>query len=206
MEKAAIRKSIRLYQHKIKRVLDIIISILLIVLSLIPGILIAILIKLTSHGPIFFRQQRVGKDGQLFWIYKFRSMRVDAPHQKSTAEFIDANQYITKIGYIIRKTSIDEIPQLLNVFKGDMSIVGPRPLIPAERAINQQRHDLGIDSILPGITGLAQVNGRDRLNDSQKLRFDYQYYQQIGFCLDLRIIIKTITNVLTSKDIQDGQS
>lgn len=198
--------NVYVYRDIVKRILDIIVSLVLLTILLIPGILIAILIKLTSKGPIFFKQERVGWNSQLFNIYKFRSMAVDAPHNMTTAAFTNANQYITTVGRFLRKTSIDELPQLLNVLKGDMSIVGPRPLIPAEHAINYQRHELGIDQLLPGITGLAQVNGRDLLNDQDKLAFDKQYYEHVSFLMDTKIIVKTIANVIISKDIQDGQS
>lgn len=191
------------YQNSIKRLLDIIASLFLIVICFIPGIIIALLIKLTSKGPIFFKQLRVGKNGQLFYIYKFRSMSINAPHQKSTSEFNEANRYITKVGHFIRKTSIDELPQLFNVLNGKMSIVGPRPLIPEEKRINQQRHQLKIDHLLPGITGLAQVNGRDRITNRNKLAYDYQYYQNISLSLDAKIIFTTIKKVLMRKDIKD---
>ena len=169
MEKARAKKRLSLYRIFTKRVLDIIASALLLIIFLIPGLIIATLIKLTSPGPVLFRQQRVGKYGRPFIIYKFRSMTVNAPAQKSTAEFTNANQYITGIGHFLRKTSVDELPQLLNVLKGDMSVVGPRPLIITEKSINQRRHELGI----------------------------------VSFGLDLKIVVKTISNVLMSKDIED---
>ena len=203
MEKARAKKRLSLYRIFTKRVLDIIASALLLIIFLIPGLIIATLIKLTSPGPVLFRQQRVGKYGRPFIIYKFRSMTVNAPAQKSTAEFTNANQYITGIGHFLRKTSVDELPQLLNVLKGDMSVVGPRPLIITEKSINQRRHELGIDQLLPGITGLAQVNGRDHLNDHTKLIYDYRYCQNVSFGLDLKIVVKKISNVLMSKDIED---
>ncbi len=205
MRKTQANISLRFYQDIVKRLLDLITSLIFLLLLLAPGVVIAILIKLTSPGPVFFKQIRVGKNGQLFKIFKFRSMTIDAPHQKATAEFFDANHYITGIGRFLRKTSIDELPQLWNVFKGDMSVVGPRPLIPAENQINHQRHALKIDRVLPGITGLAQVNGRDRLTNRDKLKYDYYYCQHLSLDLDFQIVVKTVVNVLTSKDIQDGQ-
>ena len=202
MGKAKERGDFRLYCNVIKRLCDLITSLLFLVILFIPGTVIALIIKLTSNGPVFFRQNRVGKNGRLFKIYKFRSMVANAPHEMSTAEFNDASRYITKFGNLLRKTSLDELPQLINVLKGDMSIVGPRPLIPAEKEINCKRHELKIDQILPGITGLAQINGRDRITDHTKLLYDLKYYQNVSIKLDTQIIFRTVTSVVTGKDIQ----
>lgn len=203
MGKAKKQEDFGIYRNIIKRLCDIVASLVLVIIALIPGIIIACLIKLTSRGPVFFEQDRVGREGRPFKMYKFRSMVVDAPHEISTVDFKNANKYITRIGNFLRKTSFDELPQLFNVLKGDMSIIGPRPLIPTEVVINKERHELKIDEILPGITGLAQINGRDRIDDRTKLSYDLQYYQELSFALDVRILFKTISNVAVGKDIQD---
>ena len=184
-----------------KRTLDIIIASLgLIILS--PVLLItAILIKLESKGPIIFKQLRAGKDSNPFYIYKFRSMRIDAPN-KSTNEFKNAEDFITKIGKAIRKTSIDELPQLFNILKGDMSIVGPRPVILKEKDLIQLRKEYNVDSLLPGITGWAQINGRDTIGDMEKVKYDYEYLKSKSIKLDIKIMCMTALKVIKRSDIQ----
>lgn len=132
-------------------------------------------------------------------------MKVYTPDNISTASFDNANQYITKVGKILRKTSIDELPQLINILKGEMSFIGPRPLISEETRINKMRHQLAIDRLLPGITGLAQVNGRDLLSDHQKIQYDLNYLTHIGFILDIKIAFATVFKVAVGKDIHDGK-
>ena len=184
-----------------KRTLDIIIASLgLIILS--PVLLItAILIKLESKGPIIFKQLRAGKDSNPFYIYKFRSMRIDAPN-KSTNEFKNAEDFITKIGKAIRKTSIDELPQLFNILKGDMSIVGPRPVILKEKDLIQLRKEYNVDSLLPGITGWAQINGRDTIGDMEKVKYDYEYLKSKSIKLDIKIMCMTALKVIKRSDIK----
>lgn len=184
-----------------KRTLDIIIASLgLIILS--PVLLItAILIKLESKGPIIFKQLRAGKDSNPFYIYKFRSMRIDAPN-KSTNEFKNAEDFITKIGKVIRKTSIDELPQLFNILKGDMSIVGPRPVILKEKDLIQLRKEYNVDSLLPGITGWAQINGRDTIGDMEKVKYDYEYLKSKSIKLDIKIMCMTALKVIKRSDIK----
>ena len=184
-----------------KRTLDIIIASLgLIILS--PVLLItAILIKLESKGPIIFKQLRAGKDSNPFYIYKFRSMRIDAPN-KSTNDFKNAEDFITKIGKVIRKTSIDELPQLFNILKGDMSIVGPRPVILKEKDLIQLRKEYNVDSLLPGITGWAQINGRDTIGDMEKVKYDYEYLKSKSIKLDIKIMCMTALKVIKRSDIK----
>ena len=184
-----------------KRTLDIIIASLgLIILS--PVLLItAILIKLESKGPIIFKQLRAGKDSNPFYIYKFRSMRIDAPN-KSTNEFKNAEDFITKIGKAIRKTSIDELPQLFNILKGDMSIVGPRPVILKEKDLIQLRKEYNVDSLLPGITGWAQINGRDTIGDMEKDKYHYEYLKSKSIKLDIKIMCMTALKVIKRSDIK----
>lgn len=193
-----------LYRMFVKRPLDILASgSLLIFLS--PVFLgIAIWVKKDSKGPVFFRQTRVGKNGVHFTILKFRSMRVDAPNV-ATAEFENPETYITKSGRQLRKMSLDELPQLLNVFRGEMSFIGPRPLIPEEKTTLTLRHNNGAEQVLPGITGLAQVSGRDEVSDEEKARYDGQYAQQITFLRDVRILLKTASDVLVHRGVHEGK-
>ena len=161
----------RIMYKFIKRLIDIIGSLIgLIVLSPV-FVITAIAIKIESPGPIIFKQIRVGKNSETFCIYKFRSMREGTPIL-STEEFTNATSFITKTGRFIRKTSIDELPQLINILKGEMSIVGPRPVIEKEEELIEARKIYGVDKILPGITGWAQVNGRDDINVEEKVKYD----------------------------------
>ena len=186
----------------IKRVLDIVCSILgIIVLSPIL-VIVSILIKLESKGPIIFKQLRAGKGSKPFYIYKFRSMKIETPNT-ATNDFTDSHVYITRIGKIIRKTSIDEIPQLFNILKGDMSIVGPRPVILEEVDLIELRKSYNIDKILPGITGWAQINGRDNIGNEEKVKYDYEYLMNKSFTMDLYIIVMTALKVLKRSDIKD---
>ncbi|MEG1311597.1 MAG: sugar transferase [Romboutsia sp.] len=185
----------------IKRTIDIIISFLGIILLLPIFMLVSIFIKLESRGPIIFKQLRAGKDSEPFYIYKFRSMKIDAPNI-STNDFENSNYFITKTGKFIRKTSIDELPQLFNILKGDMSIVGPRPVIVEEEDLIRLRQEYSVDSILPGITGWAQINGRDNIGNEEKVEFDYEYLITRCLKLDIYIILITTFKVLKKSDIK----
>lgn len=194
------------YRVFFKRVIDIAISAVAIVVLGSPMIIIAICVKLDDpHAKIWFRQQRIGKDDKPFIIYKFRSMTADAPHQMATEEFDDSQEYITAVGMVLRKSSLDELPQLFNVLKGEMSLIGPRPLIPKEKRVLRLRDQLGATTVLPGITGLAQVHGRDELNDEKKAKYDSKYAHQVSLKLDLWIFFKIICDVIRSKGIHDGK-
>lgn len=184
-----------------KRLIDIFMSLIGIIILSPVFLITAILIKIESNGPIIFKQVRAGKDSEPFYIYKFRSMRIDAPN-KSTNDFKDADAFITKIGKFIRKTSIDELPQLFNILKGDMSIVGPRPVILKEKDLIRLRQEYNVDSLLPGITGWAQVNGRDNIGDEEKVRYDYEYLTRISLRLDMYIILMTAFKVIKRSDVK----
>ena len=164
-------------------------------------LLIAIAIKLCDRGPIFFKQERVGKNDKLFMCYKFRTMRIDAPRKLSTKEFKDANKYITSVGRFLRRSSLDELPQLFNVLIGNMSIVGPRPLIAEEKEIHRMRRKYGVYEALPGITGLAQICGRDKLSDIRKAECDAIYAENISFTVDVKILLATLMRVIKKDDI-----
>ena len=185
----------------IKRLIDIAGSICGIILFSPIFIITAILIKIESKGDIIFKQLRIGKNSKPFYIYKFRSMRSDAPNI-ATNDLENPEMYITKVGKFIRKTSIDELPQLFNILKGDMSIVGPRPVIEKEKELLQLRRDNYVDRVLPGITGWAQINGRDNLGIEEKVKFDKEYLQKRSLKFDMYIIVMTILKVLKRSDIK----
>ena len=173
----------------------------------VPMLIIAIVIKIDSpKEQILFRQKRVGKNNHEFTIYKFRSMRQDAPHEMATKNFENPEAYITPVGKFLRKASLDELPQLFNVFKGEMSIVGPRPLIPNERKVLELRDEYGANKILPGITGLAQVHGRDEITDENKAAYDGKYALNMSMLLDITILFKTVFDVMQSRGINEGKN
>lgn len=195
-----------LYRQYFKRLLDFLVSLILILVLFLPGIIIAILIKVSApREPIFFQQERVGKNGIDFQIYKFRTMSSQAPHALATEDFNHPMQYITPVGSFLRRTSIDELPQLLNVLKGEMSIIGPRPLIPTEKRVLNQRQQLGADKVLPGITGLAQISGRDEISGVKKAELDADYVKHLSAKLDAQILLKTIAVVLFQKGFHEGK-
>jgi O-antigen biosynthesis protein WbqP len=169
-------------------------------------IITGIIIKRTSKGPVFFKQIRSGKNNKLFKIYKFRSMKVDAPKNRPTNSLNNSEYYITSFGSFIRRYSVDELPQLLNVIKGDMSLVGPRPVITKgeDKLLLKERHKNGADTIKPGITGWAQVNGRDDLNYMHKATLDGEYISNICFLMDLLCLSRTINAVLLIKGYREG--
>lgn len=190
---------------KIKRVLDIIVSLIGLIVLLFPMAIICAVIYLDDPGEVIFTQYRVGLNGKQFKLYKFRSMKASAPKYMATMELDNPKQYFTRVGYFLRKLSLDELPQLLNVLKGDMSLVGPRPLISAEYEMHAMRMNFGAYHTRPGITGLAQVNGRDMITDVEKIRWDVQYLQNFGFWSDLKILLSTVPKVLCREGIQEGK-
>ena len=186
----------------IKRIIDVICSLLGIIVLSPVLIIVSILIKLESKGPIIFKQVRAGKNSKPFYIYKFRSMKTNTPNI-ATNDFNNASDYITKMGRFIRKTSLDEIPQLFNILKGDMSIVGPRPVILEEVELIELRQTYNVDKILPGITGWAQINGRDNIGNEEKVKYDYEYLTKKSIIMDLYIIVMTALKVLKRSDIKE---
>lgn len=185
----------------LKRQLDILLSSIAITIFLIPMAIIAILIKFDSKGPVIFKQKRVGKDGVLFDIYKFRTMKIDTPNV-STEDLGDPSKYITRVGKLLRKTSLDELPQLFNILKGEMSIVGPRPALYNQYELIKLRDEVNVNSIRPGLTGYAQVMGRDFVTDKQKVEFDRYYLENMNLLFDLKIILLTVINVVKSEGIR----
>lgn len=195
----------QIYRTTIKRIFDSFFGVLLLICLSPLMLVLAIWIKLDSKGPVLFKQERVGRNGKRFTIYKFRSMSDDAPHQMATSEFDTALSYITRSGQLMRKTSLDELPQLVNVVKGEMSFIGPRPLIPKEEKVLRLRHANGAESLAPGITGLAQVRGRDEVTDTQKANYDGEYAGNVTLRGDFSILVETVLAVLARRGVHDGK-
>ena len=189
---------------RLKRIADIFFSAIGLIFLMLPLLIFALVIYIDDPGPVFFSQYRVGMGGRCFRMIKFRSMRLDAPHELSTSEVQDPNALITRVGKFIRKYSIDELPQLYNVLVGDMSIVGPRPLILKEQDMHEMRNAYGVYDVRPGLTGLAQINGRDLITTEQKVYWDVKYMAEYGFMTDLKIVLGTIPKILGHKDVVEG--
>lgn len=203
-----------MYKNIIKRFFDIVLSSIAIALTALPMLIVAIAIKIDNPGPVFFTQKRVGKskNGQItyFNIWKFRSMKTSTPADTPTHLLSDPEQYITRVGRFIRKTSIDELPQIYQVFTGKLSIVGPRPALWSQYDLIEEREKYGANDITPGITGWAQINGRDELEIDVKARFDGEYTAALnagkfkGFAMDVRCLFGTVASVLKSDGVVEG--
>ena len=190
----------------IKRVIDFILSLVgLVVLSPIFLILI-IAIKVDSPGPILFKQKRVGINKTHFMILKFRTMRIDTPKDTPTHLLDNPEQWITKVGKFLRKTSLDELPQIINIIKGEMAIIGPRPALWNQYDLIAERDKYKANDILPGLTGWAQINGRDELEIDVKARLDGEYSFRMGPVFDLMCFLRTITSVLSFKGVHEGNT
>ena len=192
-----------MYTH-VKRILDFLLSLLaLVVLS--PLLLVlAVIIRATSPGPVFFRQKRVGQYKSHFMIYKFRTMRTDAPKDQPTHLLKDPNAYITPVGRFLRRSSLDELPQLFNILRGEMSLVGPRPALWNQFDLIAERDKYGANDVRPGLTGWAQINGRDELPIDVKARLDGEYVKRMSFFFDTRCILGTVIKVMRSEGIVEG--
>lgn len=190
-----------------KRLFDFIISFFAVVVLSPIMIIIAILIKLQNNGSVIFKQIRVGKDNKEFIIYKFRTMLASAPNI-ATSDLKNPETYITSLGKILRKTSLDELPQLFNILKGDMSLVGPRPLINNDSEIEllRRRTELGVSELVPGLTGWAQVNGRDDISTDKKIELEEEYMKKQSFLFDIKILVITFLKVFKQEGIVEGAS
>ncbi|WP_455543447.1 sugar transferase [Intestinibacter sp.] len=188
----------------IKRLVDILVAFLGIVILFPIFLIISVAIKIDSDGPIIFSQKRYGINKTIFCIYKFRTMNISAPQNVATRDLADSHIYITKLGHILRKTSLDELPQLVNILKGEMSVIGPRPVILEEFDLIEERDKYGANSVKPGLTGWAQVNGRDKLDNKVKAKYDGQYVENFGVIIDLKCFLKTILLVFKREDIIEG--
>lgn len=186
-----------------KRFIDALFSgILLIVLSPIFAI-IGISIKINSKGPVFFTQMRIGRDNELFKFYKFRSMKMGTPNV-ATDKLDNSKSYHTAVGKILRKTSLDELPQLINIIKGDMTFIGPRPALYNQYNLKELRTEVGVQKLRPGISGWAQINGRDHNDDKQKTELDRYYLENQSLMLDIKIFFMTIFKVLRAEGVLEG--
>ena len=188
----------------LKGILDFLISLIALILLALPMAVLAIAIKIDDPGPVFFRQKRVGRNQKTFQMMKFRSMKMDTPHDTPTHLLADPYQYITKVGKFLRRTSLDELPQLFNILMGQMSIVGPRPALWNQFDLNEARESYGVHQVRPGLTGWAQVNGRDELEIPVKAKLDGEYVQNISFLFDCKCFFGTILSVLKSDGVVEG--
>lgn len=188
----------------IKRWLDIILCLIGGIILLPIFIVIIISIKIESRGPIFFKQKRVGIHKTYFEILKFRTMRIDTPKDTPTHLLKNPEQYITKVGKFLRKTSLDELPQLINILKGDMSIIGPRPALWNQEDLIKERDKYGANDVLPGLTGWAQINGRDEIPIVKKAKLDGFYVKHFSFRMDLICFLRTIVSVLRKEGVKEG--
>lgn len=183
-----------------KRGFDIFVSIIVLILLSLPCIVVAMIIKIGTVGPAIYWSKRIGKDNKPFYMPKFRSMRQDTP-EVATDKLSNIEHHLTKIGAYLRKTSFDEVPQLFSVLKGDMSLVGPRPALHNQNELIKLRKMQGIDSLRPGITGWAQINGRDEIDLMQKVSLDLEYMKHANMLFDIKILILTLFSVIRSRDI-----
>lgn len=188
----------------IKRIIDFILSLIAMILLSWLFVILIVLIKIDSKGPILFKQKRVGIHKKHFKIYKFRTMRTDTPKDMPTHMLKNPEQFITKVGKFLRKTSLDELPQLLNIIKGDMAIVGPRPALWNQYDLIEERDKYGANDVLPGLTGWAQINGRDELEIPVKAALDGEYIKKMGFIMDVRCIFGTVKSVLKHEGVVEG--
>lgn len=193
-----------MYKKFGKRAIDITLSAAGLVVLAIPMLVISILIKCSSPGPVLFKQKRVAKGKKYFNILKFRTMRTDTPKDMPTHMLQDPDAYITKIGAFLRKTSLDEIMQLVNIFKGDMSIIGPRPALWNQYDLIAERDKYGANDIKPGLTGLAQISGRDELPIEVKAKYDGEYTEKMSLMFDIKMFFGTILSVLKHDGVVEG--
>ncbi len=197
-----------MYKHFFKRLIDIILSALGIIVLAPVWLILAIAIKMDDPGPVFFRQKRIAKDKngekQFFQIYKYRSMKMSTPKDTPTHLLENPEQYITKVGGFLRKTSLDELPQIFNIFSGKMSIIGPRPALWNQDDLYEERAKYGANNVKPGLSGWAQINGRDELPIDVKARLDGEYVEKMSFFFDLKCFFGTITSVLKHDGVVEG--
>ncbi len=194
-----------MYKKYFKRLIDIVLSFLGIIVLAIPMLVVSIIIKIDSPGPVFFKQKRVGIDKTHFNIIKFRSMSVDAPKDVPTHMLMNSETSLSKWQRFIRKSSIDELPQLFCILKGEMSIIGPRPALWNQYDLIEERDKYGANSVRPGLTGWAQINGRDELSIEVKAKFDGEYVENLNFIFDCKCFFGTILKVLKYEGVVEGE-
>lgn len=194
----------QMYKKLVKRLLDIVLSLTGLIVSAIPMAVITLVIKREDPGPAVFKQKRFGIHKSFFTLYKFRSMKLSTPHDVPTHQLEDPEQYLLKSGKFIRKYSLDELPQLLNIFKGDMSVIGPRPALWNQDDLIEERDKYGANDVKPGLTGWAQINGRDELEIPVKAKLDGEYAQKLSFLFDCRCFFGTFLKVLRHEGVVEG--
>ena len=193
-----------MYRNGIKRLLAVVLSLCGMICLSWLFLILAVAIKLDSPGPVFFKQKRVGIGKKHFYILKFRTMRIDTPHDMPTHLLHDPEQYITRVGRFLRKTSLDELPQLWNIFVGDMAVIGPRPALWNQYDLLAERDKYGANDVRPGLTGWAQIHGRDELEIVDKARLDGYYVEHLSFGMDVKCFFGTIRAVLDHDGVVEG--
>ncbi|MCH4168354.1 MAG: sugar transferase [Streptococcaceae bacterium] len=193
-----------MYEKYIKRIFDFSMSLIGLVVLFPFFVVIALAVKFDSKGLIIFKQKRIGRDKRYFYIYKFRTMYSETPKNMATHLIEQPDVYITKVGKILRKTSLDELPQLLNILKGDMAVIGPRPALWNQYDLISERDRVGANSVRPGLTGLAQISGRDELSVVDKAKLDGEYVKNITLWLDFKCFFKTIISVIKKDGVVEG--
>ena len=193
-----------MYIH-VKRLLDAILAALALVVLSPLMLALAFAVKLTSPGPVFFRQKRVGLKKSYFMIYKYRTMRIDAPKDQPTHLLKNPAAFITPIGRFLRKYSLDELPQLFNILKGEMAVVGPRPALWNQFDLIAERDKYGANGVRPGLTGWAQINGRDELPIDVKARLDGEYVRRMNFLFDVKCVVGTVFRVVAAEGVVEGE-
>lgn len=193
-----------MYKDRVKRGIDFLLSLAGIIILSPFFLILCLAIKVDSKGPIIFKQKRVGKDKSHFNIYKFRTMKIDTPKEMPTHLLENPDFFITKVGKFLRKTSLDELPQLFNILKGDMAVIGPRPALWNQYDLIEERDKYGANDIRPGLTGLAQISGRDELEIQEKAKLDGYYTEHISFGMDVKCFFGTITSVFKSDGVVEG--
>ena len=197
-------EGVNMYRSFVKRVLDLVISFFGILVLALPMLILVLAIKLDSPGPVLFEQKRVGIHKSHFHILKFRTMRIDTPRDMPTHMLQNPEQWITKVGKFLRKTSLDELPQIFNIFAGQMSIIGPRPALWNQFDLIEERDKYGANDVRPGLTGWAQINGRDELEIPVKAKLDGEYIERLSFRFDCKCFFGTIASVLRSDGVVEG--
>ena len=193
-----------MYKAVFKRVIDLVLSLIGSVVLLPVLLIIGIWIKLDSRGPVLFKQKRIGMHRSAFYLYKFRTMKMDTPRDTPTHLLQNPKAYITNCGKFLRMTSLDELPQLYNIIRGEMSIVGPRPALWNQDDLVAERERLKVNEVRPGLTGWAQVNGRDELPIPVKAAFDGEYVSRLSFWMDVKCVFKTVVCVIMRKNVVEG--
>lgn len=192
-----------MYKIFLKRTMDIVLSIVGILVLALPMLIIAVIVRIDSPGPAFFRQRRVGKYGKEFLMFKFRTMKTSAPRDMPTDKLVCAGQLVTRVGHFLRRSSLDELPQLFNILGGHMSIIGPRPALPSQTELLARREQNGAAALRPGLSGWAQINGRDMLDYAKKAELDGEYAARVSFPFDVKCFFRTVKCVLRADGFCD---